>query len=351
MNALRYVRTAAVLFLTLLVLTLDSGAADNPVPLPPSPPRPDAEAGPTKISVALWITDVSKIDSVAQNFTASIVLFLRWHDSRLARSEPGIKQYSTDEVWHPQWLIVNECGKAEHSLPEKITVTPDGNAIYHQRLVGTFSQALDLSRFPFDQGTFRIHLIVTGHRPADIQFVPEETAIAAGIPEGMGIAPQLSLPDWHVLSTAAHPLPYCTTPNLEVAGYAFEFTAARNSQHFIIKVILPLLFIVMMSWAVFWIEPSDAGPQISVAVTTMLTLIAYRFALDSEVPKLLYVTRMDAFVLTSTLLVFLSLFEVLITTKLAAAGRLPLARRVDFHARWVFPAIFTVLSLVIFLRP
>jgi hypothetical protein len=348
MNAFRYFLTAAVLFLALVPAP---GAEGNPVPLPPSPPRPDAEAGPTKISVALWITDITKIDSVAQHFTASIVLFLRWHDSRLARDEPALRQYPVDEVWHPEWVIVNECGKADRSLPEKITVTPDGTASYHQRLVGTFSQALDMSRFPFDQGTFRIHLIVAGHRPGDIQFVAEETAVAAGIPEGMGVAPQVSMPDWRVLSTTAHPLPYRTTPNLEVAGYAFEFTAARNSQHFIIKVIIPLLFIVMMSWAVFWVEPSDTGPQISVAVTTMLTLIAYRFALDSEVPKLLYVTRMDAFVLNSTLLVFLSLIEVLITTKLAAAGRLPLARRVDFHARWVFPAVFTTLSLLIFLRP
>jgi hypothetical protein len=46
----------------------------------------------------------------------------------------------------------------------------------------------------------------------------------------------------------------------------------------------------------------------------MLTLIAYRFAVDSQLPRLPYMTRLDAFILTSTLLVFFSLIEVLITT-------------------------------------
>ena len=47
----------------------------------------------------------------------------------------------------------------------------------------------------------------------------------------------------------------------------------------------------------------------------MLTLIAYRFAIGSEVPKLPYLTRLDAFILASSLLVFLSLIEVMLTTK------------------------------------
>jgi len=46
----------------------------------------------------------------------------------------------------------------------------------------------------------------------------------------------------------------------------------------------------------------------------MLTLIAYRFAVDSQLPRLPYMTRLDAFFLTSTLLVFFSLIEVLVTT-------------------------------------
>jgi hypothetical protein len=129
-------------------------------------------------------------------------------------------------------------------------------------------------------------------------------------------------------------------PRLELAAFSIEFTAERRAHHFVIKVILPLILIVMMSWAVFWIEPNDANTQMAVAVTAMLTLIAYRFAIDSDVPKLPYLTRMDAFVLMSSLLVFFSLIEVMITTKLANRGRMELARTIDRRCRWVFAGLF-----------
>jgi hypothetical protein len=334
-----------------LIAITSATAAKKPVALPEALPRPDAAVGPTKIWVAIWLTDISKIDSVGQTFSATAVFFLRWHDSQLAHSGPTAKQYPLDDVWHPDWVIVNETAASSRALPERVMVTADGTVTYHQRLVGTFAQVLDLRHFPFDRDTFRIHFVVAGYRPEEIQFVPEETAIAAGLSGGAGIAPQLSLQDWRVLSHTTRTLPYRVAPGVEIAGYAFEFSAARNSWHFNIKVLIPLLLIVMMSWAVFWIEPKDNGPQFSIATTAMLTLIAYRFALDVEVPKLPYMTRLDAFVLTSTFLVFLSMIEVLVTTKLATANRMEVALKIDRCARWLAPAIFVTVSLAIFLRP
>jgi len=124
---------------------------------------------------------------------------------------------------------------------------------------------------------------------------------------------------------------------LEYSGYIFEFTASRNVQFYILKVILPLVLIVIMSWAVFWIHPKQASSQISVAVTSMLTLIAYRFAVDSQLPRLPYMTCLDAFILTSTILVFFSLIEVLVTTILNDNHQTQRARRIDRYCRVIFP--------------
>ena len=51
--------------------------------------RPDAEAGPTQISVGIWVVDISNIDSAQQTFTAEIAVVLRWKDSRLAHTGNG----------------------------------------------------------------------------------------------------------------------------------------------------------------------------------------------------------------------------------------------------------------------
>jgi hypothetical protein len=46
-------------------------------------------------------------------------------------------------------------------------------------------------------------------------------------------------------------LDYARAPGIEYSGYAFEFTVSRNVLRYILKVILPLVLIVIMSWVVF----------------------------------------------------------------------------------------------------
>ena len=79
----------------------------------------------------------------------------------------------------------------------------------------------------------------------------------------------------------------------------------------------------------------------------MLTLIAYRFAIDSQLPRLPYMTRLDAFILTSTILVFFSLIEVLVTTILDHNQQAERAKKIDRYCRVIFPVIFGVASIAI----
>jgi len=106
-----------------------------------------------------------------------------------------------------------------------------------------------------------------------------------------------------------------------------------------------------MSWIVFWIDPKESGSQISVAITAMLTLIAYRFAVGSDLPKVSYLPRLDYFILGSTILVFASLLEVVITSSYARTGRLERARAIDRWSSWLFPAIFLLFSVQALLNP
>lgn len=137
---------------------------------------------------------------------------------------------------------------------------------------------------------------------------------------------------------------------METTGYVFEFRAKRSRQHYIRKVIVPLLLIVMMSWTVFWIDRSMGNSQISLAVTSMLTRIAYRFAVGNEVPRLPYLTNLDAFLLVSTAMVFLALIEAVATTALWLNGRQPLAVTIDRRCRMLFPIGFVVANAAILLR-
>lgn len=312
------------------------------VALPPGPPRPGAESGPTEVHFTAWFLDVSRIESAAQSFEASLMLVLRWSDPSLAHPGPDAKRFSIGDIWHPALLVVNEEEEVSQSLPEVAEVSPDGTVVWRQRLVGAFTETLNLHDFPFDRDQFRITFAVPGRRPEEIRFVPDDRAVPLGMTNGVGRSETLTIQDWSLLSLSSETHPHRIAPGLDLAAFSVSFLAKRETSHFLIKVILPLILIVAMSWAVFWIEPHDAGTQVGVAITAMLTLIAYRFAIDSDVPKLPYLTRLDAFVLMSSILVFLSLIEVLLTTKFANRDRMDLARAVDRKCRWVFPITFAL---------
>lgn len=331
-----------------LVCAGSNARADSPVPLVQKPQRPGIESGPTKVTYAVYIADITRIDSSTQTFLVNFMLILHWKDPRLAHAEAGVREYALSDIWAPPILFENQTHDLVRSLPEIVTVSPEGVVVYRQRYIGEFSQALDLRAFPFDQETFTIHLVTPGNTPDEILFEPGEEALRIGLKNGIGITDHLSEPDWRILSTEVRIKPYTISPGTQIAGCHFECNAARKSSYFVIKVLLPLFLIVMMSWAVFWIDPADSGAQISIAVTAMLTLIAYRFAIDANVPKLPYLTCMDKFVLFSSLLVFLTLIQAIVTTKLAKQGDLELARTIDRRCRWIFPLVFcTITSLIL----
>jgi len=311
--------------------------------------RPAAGAGPTQVSVGIWIVDITNIDGAQQNFTADLAVVFRWKDARLAHTGTGVAYYALEQIWTPRVGIANETSSVVHKFPESAEVEPDGTVLYRQRYVGAFTQPLRLRSFPFDRQAFHIQLVAIRYRPDEVMFVPDQNWINNGLKQGAGIAPSITLPDWTIEKWETTPVTYALAPGFEYSGYAFEFTAARNVQHYILKVILPLILIVIMSWAGFWIDPVHSASQISVAVTSMLTLIAYRFAVDTQLPRLPYMTRLDVFFLISTLLVFFSLIEVLITTILDNNHRKKQAQTIDRYCRIIFPAVFLSASIVIFM--
>jgi hypothetical protein len=108
--------------------------------------------------------------------------------------------------------------------------------------------------------------------------------------------------------------------------------------------IMPLSLIVLMSWIVFWLDPSRVDAQVGLAATAILTLIAFRFSIENLLPPVSYLTRLDYFLTGCTWLVFLAMLEVVITARLVNDERLAPARRIDRWSRGIFPVLFASLA-------
>ena len=305
------------------------------------------QAEPTKVYFFIFVLDIDEIDGAAQSFAANFFVRVRWLDERLADpTSVGMRRIPIDEIWSPGIMVANQQGIIRTSLPEVAEVTPDGVVMYRQRYVGTLSQPLSLSDFPLDQHVFIIQMIAIGHEPGALEFLPDTISRGRALIHAGGISDELSLPDWRILTSDALSHSYEPIPAIYVDGFAFEFTAKRNFPYYLFQVIVPLAVVVGMSWAAFWIDPSQTGAQIGVATSAILSLIAFKFVLSGLLPKLPYMTRMDYFMLGSTLLVFFAMGEVVTTSMLSHKGRVVLARRFDNVSRIVFPLMFLTILLV-----
>jgi hypothetical protein len=300
--------------------------------------RPMDQNGKTTINFYVVIVDIDDISSSDQTFTANVFISYSWKDKSLSHSGKAPMIKPLNSVWNPNILIAN-CQKLYDTIEKVVEIQADGTVTYKRRVWGKFSQPLHLEGFPFDTQKFILQFNAPEYSYDEL--VIKQSKVYPSI-----IADVLSLPNWSVVSyesesTYYQPVEYWA----KIPALNFEFKAKRHTGYYWFKILLPLFLIIFMSWIVFWIDPTESAIQISIAITSMLTLIAYRFAIGESLPNISYMTSMDFFILGSTIMVFAGLIEVVYTSTLAYKGKLQQAKLVDKWCRCIFVVIFIALLL------
>jgi len=303
--------------------------------------RPNAGAGPTPVNIYLYVADVFEVSGSDQAFNADVVVVAEWRDPSLAGKWTEIQSAKLEDVWEPRLLLVNQRG-ASALLPLRVEIDPDGWVRYRQRWSGRFTARMDLRDFPLDRQRFYVQVVSLGYSRDEVDLIPDREG------KRSGRAGQLSITDWKLGSARMETADFEPAPGMKtLSGVQLIWEGTRQFGYYAVQVILPLIMIVLMGWTALWIAPSLVAPRMSVAITTMLTLIAYRFALGRLVPNLPYLTRFDYFTLGSTILIFLVLLLVAATAYFVGRNKEALAERIDRWGRLVFPVIFGVVLILI----
>ncbi len=302
--------------------------------------QPLDKYGVTEIQASILVLDLENIDSGKMTFQANILFLYEWQDNSLIHSGKFNINKKLEDIWHPSFQIVN-MQKAINTFDDKAEITPKGKVYYVQRIFGTFSQPLYLSRFPFDKHFLNLTIVPEGYSGC------ENIKLIQNPNKESGVAKVLSIPDWSVLNFSTKAAYYQPFPKYgKVPSLTFSLEVERHYGYYIVKIVLPLILIFFMSWVVFWLEPKELKAQLAVSVTSMLTLIAYRFTIGGILPRISYLTNLDFLVLGSTILVFASLMEVIYAVHLAKSDKLKKAISLNRFCRWFFPLIFLMLILM-----
>ena len=99
------------------------------------------------------------------------------------------------------------------------------------------------------------------------------------------------------------------------------FSFERRIGYFLIQVYFPDIFVVMLSWIVFWMEKDDIGNRMALGITTILTIMFLLGSLNGNLPKVSYPKALDWYLLVSFTFVFLSLIECMIVYLFVAEAK------------------------------
>ncbi len=295
-----------------------------------------------RVSVYIYLGDLVEITGADQSFFADVYMAARWNDPTLAGDYEGIRTLDLDDVWHPILVIVNERA-ANRSLPEVVNVDADGNVQYTVRLTGRFSATMNLKDFPLDRQQFNVWVVAPVMGGNRVELIPDTTVSVLR-------NEQLSISDWTIAEPELVAKEYRATPQAgPLQSVALVVEAKRKRGYYVIQVLIPLVAIVSMAWTVFWIDPSVVPTRVGVVVSTMLTLIAYRFMLGNLVPRLSYLTRLDYFMLGTTSIVVLTLFVMAGASYLRTQGQDEIVKKIDRIGRVAFPLVFGTFTALVWL--
>jgi hypothetical protein len=305
--------------------------------------RPGSQAGPTDVAFGLMLIDLLSVDEVRQRFRADFRLELAWRDPRLAADSLGCDAADAHlplaSLWHPEILLMNGID-VKQSMRERAVIEADGGVRLIQRYAGTFSTPMALADFPLETQPLVVRLGTALLGPDQVRVRDE--------PERSGVLGATTVAGWSV-EEPRFEAGTARIADLTINQAAYAFPTQRRPGYFLYKVVLPLALIVAMSWSVFFIDPKHIDGQLGVASASVLTAIAFQLSFGDVLPQIPYLTRMDYFVMGSTVLVIAALAEVVWTSSLTTRDRTSTARRLDRLSRYGFPLVYGVYTLWCFL--
>lgn len=318
-------------------------------------------------NIDFQIEDIVKIDGKSSSFEATFSLWINWKDGRIIEllkeknvfTEKGkpiaLCDYDPDKIWGERKLFDpaiefysrRDKSGLRYGMSDWVDIFSDGTIEKRLRDSGTFAFNFDFKKFPFDNQ--RILIDLWPEFPANmISLKPTEPAMTeyaetlyfAGDEDNV-----VKVEGWNLEKIEYEIYEYVDNDGYPYSGFLLYLTIDRITSYYVFKIILPIIFILCISWSVFWVRGSQLEAKVNITIVCLLSLIAYNFIIDEDIPKLAYLTFLDSFILLSYFYTGIAtiLCVYSFVSKLKSGKDISI---VDIKARWLGPLSYFGILLI-----
>ena len=295
---------------------------------------------PLEVSVGIEIDQISFVDQKSENFGAVSTIRMDWNDPALAfdpkeygrayriMQQDAFAAYikSVNSV-APAFVIQNQqSNRWIHQA--QVVILPNGDARYLEKSSVTLQAPhFDFTRYPFDRQKFYFEIV---------SVLPSELVTYSIMETFSGLGGLLGEEEW-ILGNDKMGLSTVTgLSGLESDQVTLAFEGSRHLMYYVIRIFLPMLVLIVVSWATFFLD--EYRKRIEIAGANLLVFVAFNWVISDDLPKLGYLTFLDfilqwMFVVTGAIVVFS-----VGLSRLKWSGRETMARKLDNYAiKWVYP--------------
>ena len=310
-----------------------------------APEGPSVLQQPIPVLVGFELDQITTVDQQAENFGVVGNLWMRWTDPAMAFSPDEctcqFKVYRSLEGFvsaegqrWPEFTLFNQ-QERRWTQNQIIVVRPGGEVTYYERF-WTLLQApdFDFRQYPFDTQNFYVRV--------DLLY-PEEFYVYTPWEEKTAVGGQLGEEEWYITSYDTNVSSIqITTHN---SRYSFHFEAARHLTFYIFRILVPILIIILLTYVTFLLK--DYGKRAEVASANLLLFIAFNFTIAGDLPRLGYLTFLDAILVTIFVITGATVAYNLYLKWLATARQKEIAEHIDLFMVWFYPMAYLAALILI----
>ncbi|MFK7848258.1 MAG: hypothetical protein AB8G77_23425 [Rhodothermales bacterium] len=301
-----------------------------------------------EVSVGVQVEQIVSVNQKAENFEVVGNIRLQWIDPKLA-FEPGelgrpfrlytrekfIKFIEDNNIFAPIFTIHNQQGR-RFTQNSGVMVFSDGHASFSERFtVQLQAPEFNFVQYPFDTQKFFVH--VRSVLPKEfMRFVPME--------EFSRLGDQLGEEEWIFDESWTNLTEVEGISGKPTTQFSFGFAGHRHLNYYILRIFVPLVIIILVSWLTFFLQ--DFSKRIDIAGANLLIFVAFNFTISGDLPRLGYMTFMDAIVLITFIFSSLVVITNVIFRRMEVFGRERLARRIDSVTIWAYPFTLAALAML-----
>jgi hypothetical protein len=213
-----------------------------------------------------------------------------------------------------------------------------------QTISGTFKGQFNFNSFPFDSQRLSFNYFIADNGGYSIYpWIINDGGTTNGFNN-------VALTDWKKKSIDYEYFHYndLLLMGEKSLGLQHVILVDRNYHYYLIKIFLPIIIILLVAWSCFLIPAIELEARLTVSIVCLLSLIAYTFVIDKDLPKLSYLTIMDYWVLLSYICAAIPTFESIYVRRLVK--KYPeRAKIVDFNFLVYAPILYSSVAFVVVL--